>query len=961
MPTTARFPALLGAALLTACASDPASPPDASTSDGAVSDVAADAGAADAGFADVWTASACTETPASPYAARSNLPVGSVLWLPRAEAEWTLREAPMGNRNAPFRDEASGRWGFVAHLPGSYAFAAGSQTVTAQAVAASSLAFHNHNYFPTRALSVSGAQLLVAAVIRPELLVVDASTLAVTQTVPVGAWPVAVAATDALAFVASRGEDVLTVVDRATGRPTRAVWIGDEVSNVALTPDGRTLIALAPIEREAVFVDVATLRVTARVRVGVDPTHLVVAPDGSRAWVAGRRTGVSSLDDESDLVELSVAMPAVSRRVQELGTTLGGLAVSADGRTVYASGVRNNARGSLSDERTNTFQHTVIALDVSGPTVREALVRDITRSLPMGVTEAAAQAPTTPERALELRRPVGLAGLVRAGDTLYVLSEASDMLLALDAATLTERARTEVPGRPRALEATPEGRVVAFGHQSLRVTAVQSTGTTLMARSSDGLANDPRPEPVAAGMRFFTGTGIRAPVGFGSTNFIGGDTWSCSACHVDGLSDRMIWQAGPVPTHRYTSRGFTMLEGTWPLGWQGYLADVRNYAYTVTTNIGIYRPTQTQVDTLAAYLASIQAPPPENSLTERDGAHSAEACRGAQVYARYCESCHTGALSTSRERVERSILDRQRADIPSLLGSYRLGVWYRKGGASTLSDAVGQMAEWVGATLVPDDRAALVRYVGELTGRNLAVVTTYPRPDALLAADGHVDVVMTHALVNAPDNLARVRLLDDAGAPIAAEVTRVEPRRLRIVPRAALPFGATVRVELGAGLASERDLATRAAERMTYRVVAAPAVRVEGRYRVMAEVPAFGPPGTPPPAPSQVDFDLQSTPGGTVTVRAVYPNGIVYRWEGAGLLSGRRLVIPPVPIPVGPATADGFSGFVADVADTTGDGVADEATAGTGEAGRRVYTLAGPGFEYPTQGFTLTRMGATAR
>ncbi len=360
---------------------------------------------------------------------------------------------------------------------------------------------------------------------------------------------------------------------------------------------------------------------------------------------------------------------------------------------------------------------------------------------------------------------------------------------------------------------------MAFGHQSLRVTAVQSTGTTLMARSSDGLANDPRPEPVAAGMRFFTGTGIRAPVGFGSTNFIGGDTWSCSACHVDGLSDRMIWQAGPVPTHRYTSRGFTMLEGTWPLGWQGYLADVRNYAYTVTTNIGIYRPTQTQVDTLAAYLASIQAPPPENSLTERDGAHSAEACRGAQVYARYCESCHTGALSTSRERVERSILDRQRADIPSLLGSYRLGVWYRKGGASTLSDAVGQMAEWVGATLVPDDRAALVRYVGELTGRNLAVVTTYPRPDALLAADGHVDVVMTHALVNAPDNLARVRLLDDAGAPIAAEVTRVEPRRLRIVPRAALPFGATVRVELGAGLASERDLATRAAERMTYRVV----------------------------------------------------------------------------------------------------------------------------------------------
>jgi len=927
---------------------------DAGAVDAAPMEAAVDAGPP----ADVWTATACTETPASPYASRTHLEVGSVLWLPRAEAEWTVSMAPTGNRNAPFRDEASGRWGFVAHLPGAYRFAAAAQNFAAEIVPGASRAFHNHNYFPTRAVVSSGGRLLVAAVLRPELLVVDPETLAVVETVPVGAWPVAVAATEQIALVASRGEDVLTVVDRATARPTRAVWIGDEVSNVVLTPDGRTAIALVPIEREAVFVDVASLRVTARVRVGLDPTHVTVAPDGRRLWVAGRRTGVSTLDDEVDLVELDIAMPRVTRRVAEIATTLGGLALSPDGQTLYATGVRNNARGSLSDERTNTFQHTVVALDVSGPEIREARARDLTRSLPSTVTETEAQAPTTPERALPLRRPVGLQSIVALGDAVYVLSEANDMMLALDAATLTERARVEVPGRPRALAPLDGGRLVAFGHQSLQITALRAEGGQWLGRVSEPLRVDPRPASEVAGMRFFTGAGVRAPVGFGSTNFIGGDTWSCSACHVDGLSDRMIWQAGPVPTHRYTSRAFTLLEGTWPLGWQGYLADVRNYAYTVTTNIGIYRPTQTQVDSLAAYLASILPPPPENARTERDGAHSAEACRGAQVFARYCESCHEGPLSTSRGRIEQSILDRQRADIPSLLGSYRVGVWYRKSGSSSLDDAVGQMASWVGATLVPDDQRALVRYVGELTGRDLAVVTSYPRPSAPIAADGTIEVVMTHAIVNAPDNLSRVRLLDAMGAPVDATVERTAPRRLRIVPRAALPFGAAVRVELGAGLASEHDLVLRTATSLAFTVVAQPTVRVEGRYRVLAEVPAFGPPGTPPSPPSQVEFDLRATAGGTVSVRAVYPEGIVYRWEGTGLVSGRRLVIPPVPVPVGPATADGFSGFVADMDDTDNDGIADTASTGTGEGGRRVYTLAGPGFEYPTQGYTLTRTGA---
>jgi len=914
-----RAPLLLGAALLAACG-DESSAPTAPTP-----------------AARTCGVSTASRTPVD----RARFPLGATFWLPAGS--WTLASSPAGNQNALFTDAASQRMAFVPHVAGAHRFTSSDgRAVTLGAVSPASLAFQNHNYFPTRAVAADGDRLWVAAVLRPELIEVSRATLTPTATIPVGSWPVAVAAAGGRVVVAARGDDSLTVVDAATRRPVRSVWVGYEVSNVAVTPDGATAIALAPTDRKVVFVDLAAGRVVGSVDVGIDPAHLALSADGARAWVAGRRTGNPGADPArdpagDDLSEIDVARRAVVRSVRDVGATLGGLAVSPDGARLYVTGVRADSAMSLADMSARPFRHVVVEYDLTGMAIREARVAELTpgdgADPPIGPRDVPGG-----DRELAVRRPVSLQAVAVAGDALWVVSEAADMVLRLARDTLRETGRSEARGRPRAL-AVADGTAYVYGHQALTLTAVTAAGA---ATSSMPLATDPRPEAVAFGQRFFTGTGVRV---MGAQ--VAGDRWSCNTCHADALSDRVVWQAGPNRMHRNASRPFTQLEGTFPLGWQGYLSDVRNYAYTVTTNVGLYQPTQAQVDGLAAYLASLAPPPAANSLTDRDGGHSAEGCEGAAVFTRACGSCHGGPLTTNRGRIEESLGDNTRADTPSLVGSYRNGTWFRKNTAASLRDAVEQMATWSRRSLSAAELTSLTRYVGELTGRDFYLAVEAPRRTARLPADAPVVLTFSMPVHVAADNLARVRLLDANGAALGARVT-AEGRFVTVTPTSALPFDAPVRVEVGDGFEAQGEVRTVGATRVEYRTVARPALRLDGTYRLdLTGVPPFA--GTAPGAQLYVDVATRTSAGGAVSLEVSSPSS-QYRFRATGSVSGRRMTLPPIPVPVGPATADGFSGFAADLTDADNDGVADGVTAPEG------FTLAGPGFEFLGLTWSMRRM-----
>ncbi|MGB1017326.1 MAG: hypothetical protein ACPG4T_24530, partial [Nannocystaceae bacterium] len=137
---------------------------------------------------------------------------------------------------------------------------------------------------------------------------------------------------------------------------------------------------------------------------------------------------------------------------------------------------------------------------------------------------------------------------------LWVAAEGSDLAIALAPDTLEELARVETPGRPRGVVTIGDA---VFVHGAQQTTVTKIAGQTAAGQAVT--ASDPRPDTVAAGQYYFTGAGRDYA-----------ENWSCNSCHADGLSDTLVWNAGPF-SGRKVSRPFFWLEGTYPLGWDGYL------------------------------------------------------------------------------------------------------------------------------------------------------------------------------------------------------------------------------------------------------------------------------------------------------------------------------------------------------------------------------------------------------
>ncbi len=968
-PTALRLaPAIsVALALLQGCSDDPASASDA----GATTDVSTDLGRDGAVSADRPGA----DVPTGPTADRRRVPVGSTFYLPAGD--WALATNVTANMNAIFRDTA-GRSAFVAHVPGDYRFTeAAGTTVSVTFVDPASLAFHNLDYYPTRAVATLGDLAFVASVLRPEVVAVNPADFTSPFTVPVGAWPVAIAALTQrnLLLVAARGEDTLTVVDVAARRPSRSVWIGDEVSNVVVTPDGATAIALLPHDRKVVFINTMDWSELGRVDVGSDPHHIAVRADGSTVFVAGRRTGLGAMTEAgdpagADVSEISVATRAVVRTIHRVGTTLGGIALAPDGNSLFVATLRNDPSAPATTELSPRFQHMLVRYDLSGAGAREAAAVDLSRSRPGAVvpvgdagvaTDAGAMSDAGADAAivdagvtdsgvaptgLDDRRVVGLQWVGVRDGSVWVVSEATDLVLRLDAASLVEQERFAAPGRPRAAIFTNDGTVLAFGHQTQQLTVVGAGGGA--ARSSMALGRDPRSAAVARGQAYFTGPGMRAELGAGQV--LAGDVMSCSSCHADGLTDGIVWPTGPIAGRQSLSRALTLPEATAPLGWQGGYGALSNAVFAVNIKVGVMRPTQEQVDGLAAYLASMATPPAANTLTGRDGSLSEEAARGAVHFQASCASCHEGSLTTNRARVERDVGGGPFADVASLLGTARLGAWFPSGAQRTLAGAVGAWVDETRAPLNAVQRAELTRYVAELTGRDFYVTTEVPRATERIATTSPITLVFSQPVLDRPENLARIGFNDPSGRPLGARVV-VEGRRLTITPTSPLLFGGEYHVVIGEGFESEQEVRTARAQDIVFRTVVQPTLRMSGAY-TLTYAPAPG--ASASTMPSTLSLTLSSDGGGLVSVVASFA-GAPLTWHGTGTVSGRRLHLPAMPLPVGTTFADAPTGFDGDLGDTDGDGTGDFITTGASDGGVRGYTMAGPGFEARDLAWNLTR------
>jgi DNA-binding beta-propeller fold protein YncE len=875
---------------------------------------------------------------------------GQTYWLPVlddsrscADLQWTITERPEGSLD-PIVEGADGIWRITPIATGTYRFElegarddsneAGS--ITLEVVAAEAKPFENLNYYPSGSVAQVGDELWVANVQQPTITRIDPSTMTVLGEIAVGPWPVSLAWREGMDFalVAHRGSDTLGIVSLADAAgPARlvdAIWIGDEPAHVVVDAEGKRAYASLQAEAAIAVIDLEQRVRTDRIEVVRDPRAMALSEDGGTLWVASHRSGhpdrypyaADPIEAERDVAVIDTQTGEVEDYWLDVGTTITALTLGPDGGELYMSRIRNDTAANLADPNGLSFVHEVAVFDTS--------TGELLRSADLG-RQSSSGGPA-----------VSLHGISVAADRVWVVAEGSDLAIALDPATLVEQARVVAPGRPRAL--------VRLGDQLFVHGAQQTTLTRLMADADNDAATeslittvDPRPESVIEGQAYFTGAGRDYAM-----------TWSCNSCHVDGLSDTLIWNAGPF-SGRKVSRPFFWLEGTWPLGWDGYLSSVDNYAFTVNTNIGV-RPTTSEHRALSAYLSSLMPPPAANGHTRRDGTLTELGARGKQAFETAgCASCHALPLTTSRALLPAGVSEGP-TDVPALVGSYRLGAWTKLGDATSLSEAVELVSAAFGAADLEDEqRDALDQFLLELTARDLLVLTSDPRPSsASVAIDQSFTLTFSAPIWSDPSNLERAWLRGPAGA---IEVTREladSGRHLLLTPTDALEHGTeyTLVVEPSLEAFDERTLWTAdpsdpSGWESTFTTAAVPTLRLSGDYLWTVDMPTAD--------IEAGEFDLENTIPTVVTLSAdetasgaamLLDYGQDLMLERLAVVDGSTFVTPPLPIPIGPSFADssGARGMLIDLDD---DGIGDEAE-GT-------LIISGPGFQEAGVHWRLSR------
>lgn len=836
-------------------------------------------------------------------------PLGHTFWVPTplgaCEGKaWTVSSRP-GGAEAEVVAGADGVMRLTPDRAGEWVLGlvGSSERVTLTVVERTAERFEHFNYYPSDAMVDVGGDLWVTSPFDDQVLRVRGGE--VVGRIGVGPWPVAIAWRAGMthALVAQRAGDTVGFVEVATGRLVDSVWVGDEPANLVVSEDGRTAwVALATEDAVAVL-DVGSRAVTARVPVVKDP--LAMALQGGTLWVASLRSGQADrapfgadpIEDERDLAAVDLATLEV-RYLFDIGHTITAILPRGESGLYVAHTLGDPFADFVNPPAGRAaFRHEVMIVDAIGGGVeaRADLGRQATSAGPV----------------------VGLRGLERFGDLLWVSSEGTDEVLALDPDTLAEVTRLDAPGRPRDL-AVVDGALFVHGAQAAVVTRVDGERRA----TPIPLGPDARPAAIAEGQRFFTGAGR----GYG-------EHWSCNTCHVDGGSDTLVWKAGPFES-RHSPRPLFWLEATAPLGWDGYSASARNFAHTGPVNIGV-KATTAEATALAAYLEAIMPPPAANGRTRRDGAMSDRAVLGEAVFEEAgCTVCHGGPLTTNRALLDDGITEGL-SDVPSLVGAYRHVAWLKHGDASTLRQAVEAAVDAFAAPLVEDDLALLTRYVEELTARDLVLLTSTPeRGEKAAAVERPIRLVFSTPVFNTTDNLARIGLKE--GERLVPATVTAQGRVVTVTPTAPLAFATRHTVVIAAGFESLDERTMSSPAEVRFDTAKAPTLGLSGDYRWVVDVPF--------PDFAAGRFDNSRTVAVTTPVTVLagstnpmftfdFGDDLVYTTDA--VIDGAMLVAPGVPVPAGTALGDS-RGLEGAMVDTDADGVADEVS-GT-------LTLTGPGF-----------------
>jgi len=170
--------------------------------------------------------------------------------------------------------------------------------------------------------------------------VIDTSTFEVTNTIALGPGKpnrIVFHPDGKTAWVVYDKSHDLGVIDAEAKKLVKRVKIGGNPYNLAFTPDGRHLLVLDwgsdTSNDEVIFYDLKAEKIDGRVEVSTWPAHAMFSRDAKLLYVSGETAG--------DVTVIDVASRAVVGRLVHGGGDAMGLALTADGKTLYVAAGEN--------------------------------------------------------------------------------------------------------------------------------------------------------------------------------------------------------------------------------------------------------------------------------------------------------------------------------------------------------------------------------------------------------------------------------------------------------------------------------------------------------------------------------------------------------------------------------------------------------------------------------------------
>jgi DNA-binding beta-propeller fold protein YncE len=875
--------------------------------------------------------------------------LGDTFYLPKsaggaqcpAAIRWKIKAAPAGSQNSIY-NQGSEHPRFTADVAGDYEFSSvgGGYSFTMKAVQRSAAErFRNHYLTPLYGAAQVGSELWTANGASYTVTRVQKSadgSLQKTAEVATGAWPAAVIGSEALPYVlvAQRGADTIGFVDRQRNVLVDALWVGDEPTGLALSPDSRTLYVSLATERSIAVVDLAKRTLKPRIAVGFDPRALALSADGNTLYAASYRSanleygpgGSRPAAEDQDIFVVDTRSGKMVRTIGSVAADLRAITLSPDGQQLFVAATDGQTLPSQADPTAKPFIHMVAALAVA--------VNDAGRPESVQLADLTRQEGSTGPF-------VNPSGIAVQGDQLWVASESSNQVAILDRASMVEKMRIDVGSGPRQIVVMKDA-VAVHCFQSFELYILNFDGSV---RQVVKLTEDPRNPAIALGEKVFMRPGNTY-----ATNH------SCTSCHIEAQNDGMIWRFGPNVWHNV--RPLQILAATTSLGWTGYASNADSFGFMGPSSILNRPPTNEEAAGLSAFLNSLIGAPRSTDRTRLDGSFSELGLKGKALFENEgkCTSCHVPPLYTNRVIVPKG-KSGEPAEVASLLGAYRHGVFFMNGGARSLEDAVDVATNFVGWTPDAEEKTALVSFLKELTPKGAAPLGMFPDlfnndmiPATVRPYVGFAEPVDdTRPGLSAVD-VARpyVSLKDASGAEVPATLN-VNGGRLELVPEQALTAGERYTFRVKAGLPF-RDGGVLEGDRSSSFIVARPAAVTLPKDLVLkVMVPVPGPP-TVPPAMKEVPLSLQIT--------GQDANGI---WAKLDITGGRmqmlrlyqdgdRLRLQAFALPMGGPPG---SNSLADASAVTGKLVLNAEQGETFTKAQGTLTIGAPGIKVPQVPWTL--------